>query len=223
MYNLLWLLFICNPACWSSSASVVLFFNWLEHENVTVLCRFYSFFSKFTGHLLFFVFCRFFFFFYFYVGCRHAHFSLFLEGSFVYFCSIAQNQRTQFSFSWQIDLCFLMGTTLSTKLSGFKSDIFKFCNPVFRMPLGTNTCKRYLHASPSLLPLTVFPTHTYLSLPLLLTITITPVIPPSRLRPNIFSVQYLIVVCISLYNSIHIIFLIFYFIYLLHKELLKSK
>lgn len=57
MYNLLWLLFICNPACWSSSTSVVLFFNWLEHENVTVLCRFYSFFSKFTGHLLFFVFC----------------------------------------------------------------------------------------------------------------------------------------------------------------------
>lgn len=33
----LWLVAICNQACWACSNPLSLFFNWLEYENVTVL------------------------------------------------------------------------------------------------------------------------------------------------------------------------------------------
>ena len=103
-----------------------------------------------------------------------------------------QQHKIRFSpyFHEQIDLCLLMGTTLSKRLSGLvlfsSTDPFKFCDLVFRLLLEANMYKHLLHASLSLLPLTI-PCQAHFFLRFLLTITATLVVPLGV----IFSVPYL--------------------------------
>lgn len=122
---------------------------------------------------------------------------------------LIQQHKIRFSpyFHEQIDLCLLMRTTLSKKLSGLvlfsSTDPFKFCDLVFRLLLEANMYKHLLHASLSLLPLTI-PCQAHFFLWLLLTITATLVVPLGV----IFSAISLetSVICITLHNDgIHII------------------